>query len=138
MNTFQIQSALQSLGYNITMLDGVQGPETTQAIKDFQYTWGNLDVDGIVGPMTTAALEEAVQLLIQNQWNVSMDPQQYVSEPLIGGSSTVPPFLQAQTPIITTTTQTPLQASILGDTIDWKWIVLGVGAAMMIFRMMRK
>ena len=54
MTIKEIQSALNAFGYNL-VVDGVKGPKTRAAIKDFQKNHG-LVVDGIVGPKTIAAL----------------------------------------------------------------------------------
>ncbi len=50
-----LQNALQARGYDSGPLDGVFGPATTEAVRQFQTDFG-LDVDGIVGPNTWAAL----------------------------------------------------------------------------------
>jgi len=150
MTTLQVQEALMSLGFSITMLDGIQGPETTQAIKDFQYTWGSLDIDGIVGPMTTSALNEAIELLMRGQWNVAMDPQQYITSGLVyepAPPTTIYPSSIEQ--IITgqpqptgqpTTLEASLGLSNLGNIggIDWTWILIGVGIVMVIFQLSDK
>ena len=54
MGTLEIQKELNKHGYNLAE-DGVYGPKTTQAIKNFQSKNG-LAVDGIVGKQTGAAL----------------------------------------------------------------------------------
>lgn len=57
MTTRQAQSALASIGWPIKV-DGVRGPKTSQAIKDFQrgYARATLTVDGLVGQKTATAL----------------------------------------------------------------------------------
>ncbi len=50
----EIQSALNRHGYHLAV-DGIHGPRTDQAIRNFQWTH-RLAVDGIVGPITAAAL----------------------------------------------------------------------------------
>jgi|GEM_PF-6907746 peptidoglycan hydrolase-like protein with peptidoglycan-binding domain len=55
----EIQTRLQNLGYNPGPIDGVLGPQTEAAIRDFQAARG-LIVDGIVGPQTQSALEQSV------------------------------------------------------------------------------
>ncbi|PPD50476.1 MAG: hypothetical protein CTY16_01485 [Methylobacter sp.] len=39
--------------------DGISGPDTTQAVKNFQ-TKAKLAADGKVGPMTKAAIKQAL------------------------------------------------------------------------------
>lgn len=51
----EIQRRLSSLGYQPGPLDGIRGPKTIAAIKQFQRARG-LVADGIVGPITSAAL----------------------------------------------------------------------------------
>jgi peptidoglycan hydrolase-like protein with peptidoglycan-binding domain len=53
-NSLNIQNLLNKFGYGL-VADGIVGPKTLAAIKDFQAKNG-LDVDGIVGPKTLAAL----------------------------------------------------------------------------------
>jgi peptidoglycan hydrolase-like protein with peptidoglycan-binding domain len=55
----EIQTRLQNLGYNPGPIDGILGPKTEAAIRDFQAARG-LIVDGIVGPQTQSALEQSV------------------------------------------------------------------------------
>ena len=52
-----IQARLNNLGYNTGPVIGIQGPRTTEAIKEFQEKYG-LDVDGIAGPVTQGKLVE--------------------------------------------------------------------------------
>lgn len=57
--TARIQEALNKLGASPPLtVDGVNGPATQKAIRDFQTSHG-LVADGIVGELTTAALETA-------------------------------------------------------------------------------
>lgn len=51
----QIQALLNNFGYGLDV-DGIVGPLTLAAIKDFQANHG-LEVDGVVGPKTMAALQ---------------------------------------------------------------------------------
>jgi len=53
-NSLNIQNLLNKFGYGL-VADGIVGPKTLAAIKDFQAKNG-LVVDGIVGPRTLAAL----------------------------------------------------------------------------------
>ena len=59
MTLKQIQNLLQYLGYYTILVDGISGPGTTQAIKDFQEDNG-LEKDGIAGVNTQEALVKAV------------------------------------------------------------------------------
>lgn len=52
--TRQLQTDLVTIGYDLT-IDGILGPKTSAAVRDFQRTAG-LKADGIVGPLTTAAI----------------------------------------------------------------------------------
>ena len=56
LTTKDIQSMLSTRGYDVGKLDGVMGPRTEAAIKQFQKDKG-LKVDGKVGPKTRAAME---------------------------------------------------------------------------------
>lgn len=53
------QDNLNTLGYRTGGLDGIFGPETTNAVRSYQQKVG-LAVDGIVGCNTWRALQEAV------------------------------------------------------------------------------
>jgi len=53
-----LQNKLRQLGYNIAV-DGIFGPQTEAAVKDFQKKYG-LTVDGIVGPQTLGKLNEVL------------------------------------------------------------------------------
>lgn len=50
-----LQKLLKDWGYNPGAVDGIFGPKTLKAVKQFQTDLG-LDVDGIVGPKTWAML----------------------------------------------------------------------------------
>lgn len=51
-----IQLALQNAGFYYGKIDGIIGPLSTRAIREFQEKY-NLPVDGQVGPKTWAVLE---------------------------------------------------------------------------------
>jgi murein L,D-transpeptidase YcbB/YkuD len=54
-----LQGALAKLGFSSGKADGVYGPATTSAVKQFQQSAG-LTADGIVGPATLRALGRAL------------------------------------------------------------------------------
>lgn len=56
----EIQAALKAVGVYSGKIDGISGPMTRRAIKDFQKANG-LKVDGIVGPKTWSFLREQSQ-----------------------------------------------------------------------------
>jgi hypothetical protein len=51
----QLQEALVAHGHSLALLDGIFGPATEAAVKDFQRTEGLTD-DGVAGPKTWAKL----------------------------------------------------------------------------------
>ncbi len=55
---YGVQHALKALGYDPGPLDGMSGPKTRAAIKEFQYDQ-MLTIDGIYGPITRTALLKA-------------------------------------------------------------------------------
>ncbi|MDE2029752.1 MAG: peptidoglycan-binding protein [Alphaproteobacteria bacterium] len=57
-----VQKELADLGYYTGRIDGIMGPQTRRAIKEFQSHQG-LKADGIAGPKTRAALKRALQHL---------------------------------------------------------------------------
>lgn len=59
MTIQQIQNLLQYLGYYTIRVDGISGPGTEQAVREFQAAEG-LEDDGIPGKLTQAALLDAV------------------------------------------------------------------------------
>lgn len=54
------QTALNARGFGPLVVDGINGPKTTAAVKLFQAKAG-LVVDGIIGPKTAAALAAPVR-----------------------------------------------------------------------------
>lgn len=56
VSIYKVQTRLNELGYNCGTPDGVKGPRTIEAIKQFQRDNG-LTADGIVGNQTRAALK---------------------------------------------------------------------------------
>jgi len=57
-----LQEDLNLLGYNL-VVDGIFGPLTEAAVKDFQTKQG-ITVDGIVGPITWGRMEAAINAKI--------------------------------------------------------------------------
>ena len=55
----QLQLDLRNAGFDPIQIDGIFGPNTDAAVREFQASRG-LDVDGIVGPLTRAALAQPV------------------------------------------------------------------------------
>lgn len=59
MDTRAVQQSLVHIGWPL-VVDGATGPQTRQAVEDFQYGYGRagirLTVDGVVGPKTQAAI----------------------------------------------------------------------------------
>lgn len=84
MTLLQIQCLLQYLGYYTIAVDGIWGPGSTQATKDFQKAeW--LNQDGDPGELTQAALIDAVangrfktEVSIQPDNDYSQDAAQYL------------------------------------------------------------
>lgn len=60
MNIRQIQEALSKLGHAPGIIDGIMGPNTRGAVREFQKKYGLL-VDGIPGPQTKTALKRALE-----------------------------------------------------------------------------
>ena len=56
----KIQQALKDLNYNVGEVDGVIGPQTEAAIRQFQQD-NNLGQDAVVGKNTSVALNEALR-----------------------------------------------------------------------------
>lgn len=60
MSTYQIQLLLLYLGYSPGDPDGIDGPTTRAAVKQFQEDFGGITVDGLAGEETQKALKHAV------------------------------------------------------------------------------
>ena len=54
-NTREVQTKLKKWGYYTGAIDGINGPKTIAAVKQFQKKYG-LTQDGIVGPLTAAKM----------------------------------------------------------------------------------
>ena len=61
---YDAQVKLKYLGLYTSTLDGINGPGTKRAIKQFQKKAG-LNIDGVVGPLTLAALEKGEESYIK-------------------------------------------------------------------------
>lgn len=59
----KLQGWLNATGIALIDMDGVFGPNTLGAVKEFQ-AWAGLKVDGIVGQQTIAALANALRMSI--------------------------------------------------------------------------
>ena len=61
---YDAQLKLKNLGLYTSTVDGINGPGTKRAIKQFQEKAG-LNIDGVVGPLTLAALEKGEESYIK-------------------------------------------------------------------------
>ena len=61
---YDAQVKLKNLGLYTSTLDGINGPGTKRAIKQFQKKAG-FNIDGVVGPLTLAALEKGEESYIK-------------------------------------------------------------------------
>ena len=61
---YDAQVQLKNLGLYTSTVDGINGPGTKRAIKQFQEKAG-LNIDGVVGPLTLAALEKGEESYIK-------------------------------------------------------------------------
>lgn len=62
-NVRKLQEYLKLLGQTLAV-DGVFGPETRQAVINFQAQAGVTPLDGIVGPRTWEAIEDNLQVSV--------------------------------------------------------------------------
>lgn len=60
MTTYQIQLLLLYLGYRPGTPDGIGGPATREAVRQFQRDFGGIGADGIAGEETQKALKHAI------------------------------------------------------------------------------
>ena len=61
---YDAQVKLKNLGLYTSTVDGINGPGTERAIKQFQNKAG-LNIDGVIGPLTLAALEKGEESYIK-------------------------------------------------------------------------
>lgn len=92
-NVSSVQQQLAQKGFDPGPIDGVSGPRTKAAIREFQKASG-LKVDGIVGPKTQAALSSGARPTTQNP-NRAAVAQPKVTQ---AGSVTLPPSLASLNP----------------------------------------
>ncbi len=69
MDVRQIQLLLNYLGYDTGGTEGIYGPKTAKAVRDFQRDFGGLGVDGDAGEQTQKALRHAVAYGHEQQEN---------------------------------------------------------------------
>ncbi len=70
----KLQLWLNSIGFRTDQIDGIFGPSTERAVREFQENTG-VTPDGIVGPSTLAALHNIRSMLDLNQESVFSDPE---------------------------------------------------------------
>lgn len=63
-----VQDALVKLGYDPGKVDGIDGPKTQGAVREFQG-FAQIKVDGIVGPETRGALVAELQTRVEAESN---------------------------------------------------------------------
>nr|WP_278248321.1 peptidoglycan-binding domain-containing protein [Gramella sp. KN1008] len=61
MEVVQLQDALKQLGFNCGTSDGIFGPKTEQALKDFQATDRSLTISGVLDQPTREFLVEILK-----------------------------------------------------------------------------
>lgn len=59
-DTKEVQTVLKKWGYYKGVVDGINGPQTKEAVKKFQRKYG-LTADGIVGPLTASKMGLSVK-----------------------------------------------------------------------------
>ena len=63
---YDIQVKLKNLGLYTSTIDGINGPGTKRAIRNFQEKAG-LNIDGVAGPQTLAALEKGEESYVKTE-----------------------------------------------------------------------
>ena len=87
-NTRRLQQYLNQLGYGIA-IDAVFGPETRQAVMQFQAQAG-VPIDGIVGPRTWEAIEVNLGISVDVEREAPRPPQIPDADDSAGGSWLTP------------------------------------------------
>lgn len=99
-----LQLGLSKLGYTLAA-DGIYGPQTTSAVKDFQKDQG-LTVDGIAGPKTQSALQKALAAK-EAEAVKAAEQTPAKTETAKPSTTTAPTSTTSTTPTTSTTTTTP-------------------------------
>lgn len=69
----ELQTSLNTLGFNTGIVDGIYGETTERALREFQRNFG-LTSDGIFGPSTLAAIRNLRHLLADKVSRIFPDP----------------------------------------------------------------
>ena len=70
---YDIQVKLKDLGLYTSTIDGINGPGTKRAIRNFQEKAG-LNIDGVAGPQTLAALEKGEESYVKTETTTTSSP----------------------------------------------------------------
>ena len=70
---YDIQVKLKNLGLYTSTIDGINGPGTKRAIRNFQEKAG-LNIDGVAGPQTLAALEKGEESYVKTETTTTSSP----------------------------------------------------------------
>lgn len=62
MTLGQAQHLLAYLGYYTMEVDGISGPGTEEAVRNFQKDFGGIAVDGVAGADTQKALKHTEEI----------------------------------------------------------------------------
>jgi peptidoglycan hydrolase-like protein with peptidoglycan-binding domain len=87
---YWLQEALKALGYDPGPIDGILGPKTTQATRNYQSANG-LVADGIAGPKTIASLKSRLAQRTMQSTQLTAKQQQLVNTAMkYVGNTTMP------------------------------------------------
>ena len=70
---YDIQIKLKDLGLYTSTIDGINGPGTKRALRNFQEKAG-LNIDGVAGPQTLAALEKGEESYVKTETTTTSSP----------------------------------------------------------------